>query len=55
MEYNNKEYIQDIAFNYTCDRMVISTTSKPQQEKSDFDVAFLFLSMRPSSAQPVVH
>ena len=28
MEYNNKEYIQDIAFNYTCDRMVISTTSK---------------------------
>ena len=28
MEYNNKEYIQDSAFNYTCDRMVISTTSK---------------------------
>ena len=28
MEYNNKEYIQDIAFNYTCVRMVISTTSK---------------------------
>ena len=41
MEYNSIEYIQDIAFNNTCDRMVIVTTSKKIiiykkiQEKSD--------------------
>ena len=28
MEQNKVEYIQDIAFNDTCDRMVIATTSK---------------------------
>ena len=41
MEYDSIEYIQDIAFNNTCDRMVIVTTSKKIiiykkiQEKSD--------------------
>ena len=41
MEYNNVEYIQDIAFNDVCDRMVIATSSKKIiiykkiQEKSD--------------------
>ena len=41
MEYNNVEYVQDIAFNDICDRMVIATSSrkiiiyKKIQEKSD--------------------
>ena len=41
MEYNNVEYVQDIAFNDICDKMVIATSSrkiiiyKKIQEKSD--------------------
>ena len=28
MEYNNVEYVQDIAFNDICDKMVIATSSR---------------------------